>query len=93
MKPFPTLVDNLEEFKKLFQNVDYILTDCDGVLFLQNHVIPGANTFLNNARKLGKQVVSRRKDALFGGQDLQSPTFSNLHYLHAYANCNLLEFK
>ena len=57
MKPFPAHLNNAEEFRKVFDNVDYILTDCDGVLFLHTQVIQGSNTFLNEIRKLGKKII------------------------------------
>ena len=57
MKPFPTKIDSLDEFKRVFEDVDYVLVDCDGVLFLVNTVIPGADTFMAGIKKLDKKVI------------------------------------
>ncbi|KAF4521149.1 hypothetical protein B566_EDAN012915 [Ephemera danica] len=45
-----------EEFKKFINSIDTILTDCDGVLWLEDNVLPNANTTVNKLQELGKKV-------------------------------------
>ncbi|XP_022899817.1 glycerol-3-phosphate phosphatase [Onthophagus taurus] len=45
-----------EELKSFFDNFDVILTDCDGVIWIENNVITGAPMLLNQLRDNGKKV-------------------------------------
>lgn len=53
----PINLDNRQEVEKLLSNVDYILTDCDGVIYLNNSVIPGTPQTLNLLRSIGKKII------------------------------------
>ncbi|XP_047027283.1 glycerol-3-phosphate phosphatase-like [Helicoverpa zea] len=45
--------DQVQEFLNSF---DTVLTDCDGVLWIDNNAIPGAADAMNHFRKLGKKI-------------------------------------
>lgn len=40
----------------IFSSFDTIITDCDGVLWLETVAIPGSSDFLNKMRSLGKKI-------------------------------------
>ncbi|XP_049771605.1 glycerol-3-phosphate phosphatase-like isoform X1 [Schistocerca cancellata] len=42
--------------KSLFKSFDTILTDCDGVLWLEDDLIKGSETVMNGFRKMGKRI-------------------------------------
>lgn len=43
--------------KSLLDSVDYILTDCDGVLYLNNQTIPGTPELFDKLREMGKKIL------------------------------------
>ncbi|KRT81634.1 hydrolase [Oryctes borbonicus] len=45
-----------EEIKKFIDSFDVLLTDCDGVLWLENQVYDGSPQALNSLRDLGKKI-------------------------------------
>ncbi|XP_049825288.1 glycerol-3-phosphate phosphatase isoform X2 [Aethina tumida] len=45
------------EFQKLFQSFDVILTDCDGVLWIENEPIPGSVEVINKLVEMDKTVI------------------------------------
>ncbi|XP_069704359.1 glycerol-3-phosphate phosphatase-like [Periplaneta americana] len=47
---------NKDEVQALFNSVDTILTDCDGVLWLHMKALPGSPEVLNQFREMGKRV-------------------------------------
>ncbi|KAL7643588.1 UNVERIFIED_CONTAM: hypothetical protein RMT77_005571 [Armadillidium vulgare] len=55
MATLPKLVDesNIDSF---LAGIDNVMTDCDGVLWRLNELVEGADTVLNNLRKLGKKI-------------------------------------
>lgn len=53
----PTNLDNRNRVFEFLDDFDYILCDCDGVLWLNNSAIPGAPSALNKLRSLGKKII------------------------------------
>lgn len=53
----PINLDSKGELDKVLSGVDYVLTDCDGVIYLNNQVIPGTPETFNLLRKKGKKIV------------------------------------
>lgn len=45
-----------DEVKALFNSIDTILTDCDGVLWLHTKALPGSPEVLNRFHEMGKRV-------------------------------------
>ena len=41
----------------LLDDIDYIIFDCDGVLFIQDHMIKGVDYFINWIREHGKKII------------------------------------
>lgn len=44
------------DYKKFLDSFDTVLADCDGVLWLGNHIIPGSPDVINTLKKMGKNV-------------------------------------
>jgi len=47
---------DLQNAKKLMQSVDVVLSDCDGVLWTTDNVIPGGPSAIDKLRAMGKKV-------------------------------------
>ncbi|KAI1302423.1 Glycerol-3-phosphate phosphatase [Halotydeus destructor] len=52
----PQNLDNGDKVLEFFTQYDYILTDCDGVLYVNNDVISGVPEALNKLRAMGKKI-------------------------------------
>lgn len=50
-------LDNYDQFEDFMDRFDTIVTDCDGVLYINNDPINGVVRALNSMRKFGKKVV------------------------------------
>ena len=55
--PIPINLDGKERVEDFLNRFDYILSDCDGVLYVNDDAVPGASQALNKLRALGKKVV------------------------------------
>jgi len=53
----PTNLDARDRVEHFLNRFDYILTDCDGVLFVNNDAVPGVPQTLNRLRKMGKKII------------------------------------
>ncbi|KAK4337341.1 hypothetical protein RND71_043611 [Anisodus tanguticus] len=53
----PVNLNNKERVKEFLERYDYILCDCDGVLWLSNNAVPGVAKTLNRLRELGKKII------------------------------------
>ena len=53
----PINLDSQTEVDKVLAGIDYVLTDCDGVIYLNNEIIPGTTETFNLLRKRGKKVI------------------------------------
>jgi len=55
--PEPINLDSREKTDQFLRSFDYILCDCDGVLWCNNKVIPDVPEALNKLRKMGKKII------------------------------------
>lgn len=55
--PGPILLDDRHEVTRLLDAVDFVLTDCDGVIYLNNTVIAGTAKVFTKLRAMGKKVL------------------------------------
>jgi len=53
----PINLNNKERVKEFLDNYDYILCDCDGVLWKNSSAVPGVPKTLNKLRELGKKII------------------------------------
>lgn len=53
----PPFLHTKEQYQKLWDSVDTLLLDCDGVIYHGPIVVPGVKTVLQLARKQGKQII------------------------------------
>lgn len=53
----PLNLDSKDKVDFLLRNYDYILTDCDGVLYVNNDAVPGVPAVLNRLRDMGKKII------------------------------------
>jgi len=52
----PENIDNKSAVKDFLNSFDTILSDCDGVLWVNNGAVPGAPAALNKLRAMGKKI-------------------------------------
>lgn len=58
MQPLTNILNlNIEDYKKLFDGIEVIVTDCDGVLWVDNEPIPGSAEMINEFRNQGKKII------------------------------------
>lgn len=55
--PAPVNLDSRDRAEDFLNRFDYVLTDCDGVLYVNNDAVPGVPQTLNRLRKLGKKII------------------------------------
>lgn len=53
----PVSLDTKERAEVFLRKYDYIVTDCDGVLYVNNDAVPGVPEALNRLRKMGKKII------------------------------------
>jgi len=53
----PISLDDAGEVTRLLDAVDFVLTDCDGVIYLNNTIIPGTPEVFQSLRRKGKKVL------------------------------------
>lgn len=52
-----TCLDSAAVVSDFLNDIDYILTDCDGVLYVDKHAIPGTDQVIRKLRNMGKKVL------------------------------------
>ena len=52
-----TCLDSAAVLSDFLKDIDYILTDCDGVLYVDKHAIPGTDQVIRRLRDMGKKVL------------------------------------
>lgn len=53
----PINLDTKSRVHEFLDRFDYILSDCDGVLWLNNNAVPGAPSAINKLRAMGKKII------------------------------------
>ncbi|RWS08980.1 Phosphoglycolate phosphatase-like protein [Dinothrombium tinctorium] len=53
----PLAINNSKRAVEFIDSFDYILCDCDGVLWVNNSAVPGVPQALNKFRRLGKKII------------------------------------
>lgn len=53
----PINLDSKERMLEFLDRFDYILSDCDGVLWLSDSAVPGAPSAINKLRSMGKKIM------------------------------------
>lgn len=53
----PTNLDAPDKAFEFLSRFDYILTDCDGVLYVNSDAVPGVPETLNRLRAMGKKII------------------------------------
>lgn len=53
----PANLDTPDKAADFLNRFDYILTDCDGVLYVNNDAVPGVPETLNRLRAMGKKII------------------------------------
>ena len=53
----PINLDNKNRVLEFLDRFDYILSDCDGVLWLNNQAVPGVPSVMNKLRAMGKKII------------------------------------
>lgn len=53
----PVNLDSRDRVMDFLSRFDYILTDCDGVLYVNDDAVPGVPQALNKLRAMGKKIV------------------------------------
>ncbi|RWS28336.1 phosphoglycolate phosphatase-like protein [Leptotrombidium deliense] len=57
MISFPVNLDDSKECAKLLDEIDFVVVDCDGVLWLNMSLLPGCDRTINVLRKNGKKII------------------------------------
>lgn len=55
----PAQISTKEQFQNILDSIDYVLTDCDGVLYRDGPANPidGASQFISRLKQVGKKVI------------------------------------
>ncbi|RWS17355.1 phosphoglycolate phosphatase-like protein, partial [Dinothrombium tinctorium] len=72
MIDFPKCATEHSVGERIVSEVDYVFVDCDGVLWLDNDIIPGTDRVINSLRRKGKKIIFATNNSSKSREDILS---------------------